>query len=202
MYVCMPLCTHTTGNRETRDWLLMLFSKPSYNDTGEKITKRVVKTHPDHTYMRQCVFNGLCIKKDMQVTKSKTSWMTKEVGNMQIHLHVSWWCLVFTPFPPPPNSNCGLQFLSSDQDVPIPNYPKNECQRQIVNVNSCPVNWSFILVTDPLSKATSLPNAYCLIHSNTHLHYALASFSVPLPVQQHDLQAEPDGANRPANTYK
>lgn len=74
------------------------------------------------------------------------------------------------------------------------------CHRQIVLTffcalkecfYSCPVNWSFVFVTDLCStEATSLPDAYCLIHwqhsSPPHTRVLLSTYS--LPVRQLDLQ--------------
>lgn len=81
--------------------------------------------------------------------------MTREVGNIQIYLHVSWWCLVLHPFSP--HSRCGLlEFLSGVRHEPTLNYPKNEFQGQVFKINSCPVIWSFILAADLWRRATSL----------------------------------------------
>lgn len=53
----------------------------------------------------------------------------------------------------------------------------------------------------PRCKATSLPDAYCLIHSNTHLHHTLASSSAHTHFLSHNLTSnwqhgEPEGAKR------
>lgn len=81
--------------------------------------------------------------------------MTREVGNIQIYLHVSSWCLVLHPFSP--HSRCGLlEFLSGVRHEPTLNYPKNEFQSRVFKINSCPVIRPFILVTDLWRRATSL----------------------------------------------
>lgn len=190
MYVCKPPRTHTIGNMKTRGWLLSVFPKSSYNETV--VTKNIIKTQAflPRPHMQQPVLNlCLCHKKDMQITKSKTSWMKREMGNT----HVFWWCLVFDLISHPPVWPRWANTQLSPKWMP-------ETNRRL---KLCPVNRSFMLVTDLLSKATSFLNAYWLIHRNTHLHHTLAFLSVQksLPVWQHNLKAELEWAT-PANTYK
>lgn len=132
------------------------------------------------------------LKRDMQVTKSKTSWVTEEGKTCKsISMFPDGICCYAllsisfgsrgrrgSSFLRGVNTKLSQQWLGSEtvQDI--------SCTPETNRVNiflgfkgecfySCPVNWSFIIVTDLCErKATSLPDAYCLIHSNTHLHHA------------------------------
>lgn len=152
----------------------------------------------------------------MQVARSKTSWVTEEGGNMQIYLHVSWWYSVLRPFLQPvflPNSNwrqhgSSLQiwvntkqsqkWMGNEKVQDISWMPEINCvnifpsfKRKLL-LTSCELvihlsNWSL------QCKATSFPDACCLIHSNTHLYITLA---YSLPVQQLELQQASQRARR------
>lgn len=88
LYTC--LSAHTPQENRAQGDFWCCFKNYLTVRQEKKITKHIFKTHPGHTNMRRCVFSRVCIQMDVQVTKSKTSWMTREVGNRQIYLHVSW----------------------------------------------------------------------------------------------------------------
>lgn len=112
----------------------------------------------------------------------------------------SVWCYALNPTPPPhspPPTPQQESWAAAVPDEQILNYPRDEMLR--------PENRSFISVTGLLLKATSLSNAFCLIHGNTHIRYLTPITPLTaesLPVHQHDLRAEPHGAKGPANAIK
>lgn len=96
MYICMPPCT-TKWGKNKRHWLLMLFHKTSYNGTEEKITKNIFKTHPfppRHitTRIHKALCLAVCVLKRQRSLKAKHPERQRKGENMQIYLHVSWWC--------------------------------------------------------------------------------------------------------------
>lgn len=208
-----------------------MFPTTSLNETEEKTTKTSLKfthSHPDHTHTWGGVLSSVYLKRTCRSVKEKhPEWQRKGKTCKSISTFPgAVWCYTLSPtiffFNSSwrqrdssllrwTNTQLSEQWMAKKvQDISC------MTERNCVNI-FLSFKGMFLLMSCELvirlsdwslpCKATSLPDAYCLIHSNTHLNHTYASSSECTHFLSDSLTSnrqhgEPEGAKRPTYASK